>query len=416
MESTLASNWLNQYKNRQPIFNHLFLFFIAIAFVLSDWIYGAFTFTELILGVLVAILFLAGKYRIHMHQFKWVMSPIIIISLHSFVLYLLQDDFNLKISIIALIKLTFYILVVVGLYNFIKVQKLEKEFMIWNNVAAILILILGVYIAVAVYIETNTEQTVPYEFLLHFTRLDGHLYRWDIPIVRMKSIFQEPAHLGYYLNSILLMNMLNKIDLRMKKWVNSLLIVGIILTFSYSSVFIMLTIMVLWLLFNFKHIKSKLRWKPSVLISLFLVFAVIFIFREFIYTTLIQRTIEIITGSETSGYERLVVSWRYINKETLLLGYGFLQSPGTLWNVFAYVFTELGLTLFITYIFAIGYLMKYNIPIALVFILMNFAKGGYLSSSYWFLILLVVIYSAYHYETLYAVDRKGERREKKRRF
>lgn len=412
MEPTLTSNWLNQYKNRHPLFNHLFLFFIAIAFGLSDWMYRAFTFTELMLGALVAILFLAGRYRIHIHQFKWVTTPIIIITLHSLLLYLLQDDFNLKLSIIALIKLTFYILVVVGLYNFIKVQKLEKEFMVWNNIVAILILILGVYIAVAVYIETNTEQTLPYEFLLNFTRLDGHLYRRDIPIIRMKSIFQEPAHLGYYLNTLLVMNILNKIDLKMKKWINSLLIIGIILTFSYSSVFIMLSILMIWLLFNFKHIKSKLRWKPGVLISLFLVAAVIFIFREFIYTTLIQRTIEIITGSETSGYERLIVSWRYINKDTYLLGYGFLQSPGTLWNVFAYVFTELGIIIFLIYVSTIGYWMKYNVPIALILILMNFSKGGYLSSSYWFLILLILIYSAHHYEPLDALNRKGEQREK----
>ncbi|WP_368646137.1 hypothetical protein AB4027_04435 [Alkalibacterium putridalgicola] len=412
MESTLVNKWLNQYENRQPVFNHLVLFLVAISFALSDWLYGAFTFTELILGLSLSILFLAGKYRIHVHQLKWVLAPIIIILVHSLYLYNVYDDFNLRISVIALIKLLFYVLAVTGLYNFIKVQKLKEEFMIWNNLVALIILALGVYIALAVYMETNFEQGLPYEFLLRFTRLDGHLYRRDIPIVRMKSIFQEPAHLGYYLNSILMINLLNKKQLKMKKWINSLLITGVILTLSYSSVFIMLSILALWLIVNFNHFKGKLKWTPSAFVSLGLVLIVVFFFRELIYTTLVQRTIDIITGVETSGYERLIVSWRYINKETFLSGYGFLQSPGMLWNIFAYVFTELGLIVFFLYVLSIGYLMNYNIPIALVFILMNFAKGGYLSSGYWFLILLVIIYSARNFEPFHVTNRKGEHREK----
>ncbi|MFL2059878.1 hypothetical protein ACEN4K_10560 [Marinilactibacillus psychrotolerans] len=412
MDSILINKWLDQFENRQPIFNHIFLFIIAAAFVVSDWMYGAFTFTELIMGMALLVLILSGKYRIHIHQFKWILAPIIIISLHTVYLFNVQEDFALRVSVIALIKLSYFLFLIVGIYNYVRVQKLEKEFLIWNNLMAMIILAIGSYIAIAVYTEINFDQNLPYEFLLKFTRLDGHLYRKDIPIVRMKSIFQEPAHLGYYLNSILMVNLLNKNHIKITRWISTFLVIGVVLTLSYSSVFIMLAILCFWLLRNGNLLKGKIQWSSSIFFSLILIFFVIFLFRGLIYTTLIQRTIEIATGTESSGYERLIISWRYINKETYLFGYGFLQSPGMLWNVFAYVFTELGLIVFTLYILNIGYLMRFNIPIALVFILMNFAKGGYLSSSYWFLILLVIIYSGQHYESVYLFRRKEEQLEK----
>lgn len=257
---------------------------------------------------------------------------------------------------------------------------------------AVVILLLGVYIATAVYLEVNTEIELPYAFLLRFTRLDGHLFRRDIPIVRMKSIFEEPAHLGYYLNSILSVNVFGTFRLDKGRMFNLFLIVGILMTMSYSAIVITMTILLIKLVYKIlkKDIAFSVNYK--VIFPALIIVIIVFIFRDVLFTTFIRRTMELLDGTETSGYERLFDSWRYITRENLLLGVGFMHSQGYLWNNYAYAITEMG----VIGLAIIGgfnlFLLKSNIGLGLVFLLLNFAKGGYLSSSYWFLILLILIY------------------------
>lgn len=405
----LNHSWLNQFGKKQPYLNHFLLILISFSFILSDWLYGAFTFTELILGLVVGILIILGKYRIHTHQFKWLALPIVLIGLHSIFHFMTNQEFDFRIAIIALIKLTFYLFIVIGIYNFIRVQKLEGSFLLWNNIMALIVCLLAAYIAFAVYAEMNLDRNIPYEFLLQFTRVDGHLYRRDIPIVRFKSIFEEPAHLGYYLNSVLMINLLNKVKLKSNWLFNSIIIVTGLLTLSYSAVFIMGCILILWVIKTIKVKNISLKWNYKMIFVLIGITIFIFVFRDLLYTTLIQRTSEIIAGTETSGYERLIISWRYINNETYLQGLGFMQTPGVLWNVFAYVWTEMGIMYFLFYILFILYIISLNVSVGIVFVLMNIAKGGYLSSSYWFLIILVIIYSSYNYKNVFSWFRKEEK-------
>ncbi|WP_028273538.1 hypothetical protein [Atopococcus tabaci] len=398
MGTTLMANWDAQFTKKQPLLNHILLFLISFSFMLSDWVYGAFTFTELALGMIMGILLVFGKYKIPIAQWKCVAVPIGMISAHSLYHFLVNQEFDSRTALIAIIKLSFYVLVVAGIYNFIKVQRLESTFIRWNNAAALVVCVLGVYIAFAVYADMHLGLTLPYEQLLQFTRLDGHLYRRDIPIVRMKSIFEEPAHLGYYLNAVLMVNVLNKTQYKPNYAVVAVLIVSILFTLSYSAVFIMLATVLLWAIKSLKISKEKVKWNKKTILIILGVLLVLFLSWDFIYITLIQRTLELISGTESSGYERLVISWRYINKENYLMGLGFMQTPGMLWNIYAYVFTELGLIYFICYILGIAYLIVVNPPLGIVFGLMNFAKGGYLSSGFWFLILLVLIYAADTYK------------------
>lgn len=413
MDSIFLNNWMNQYKTVQPKLNHLILAVISFSFILSDWLYGAFTFTELLLGVVFVVMFVLGKVRIKQQQLKWIILIPVLILLHSIYHYYFNPEFVIQTSFIALIKLSYYIILVTGIFNYIRVQKLEKEFMFWNNIMALLVCLLAVYIAFAVYAEMNLDLTIPYERLLQFTRVDGHLYRRDIPIVRMKSIFEEPAHLGYYLNTVLMMNLLNKVRIR-SNWVfNGIIIVVTLLTLSYSAVFIMGMILFLWLINSLRVHTFSIKWNYKVIISLIGFFIVIYLFRDLLYTTIVERTSELLAGTESSGYERLIISWRYINKETYLTGLGFMQTPGVLWNVFAYVWTEMGVIYFLFYILFILYITSLNISVGIVFVLMNIAKGGYLSSSFWFLIVLVIIYSTYNYKNIFSWFRKEEKSENK---
>lgn len=392
MINNVKSVWLNQYSIRRKSIEFGLIMCIVLSFTLSDWMIGLFTFTEYILGGIMLLAILAGKFRLYNNQIKWISILISIIVVHSILIELTAQELDYRVTIIATIKLLFYLINIAWIKNLIIDLNLESLFLLIVNSMAVVILILGIYIAAAVYLEVNTEIELPYSFLLRYTRPDGHLFRSDIPIVRMKSIFEEPAHLGYYLNSILSVNMFGSIRLSEGKVFNLFLIIGILMTMSYSAIAIMLTILLAK--FVLKLLKKDLDYSLNyrVVIAISIIIIIVFIFREVLFITFIRRTIELLDGTETSGYERLFESWRYINRENLLLGLGFMQSPGNLWNNYSYFITEMGV---IGLVILGGFnllLFKNNFGLGLVFLLLNFAKGGYLSSSYWFLILLILIY------------------------
>lgn len=384
--------WLNQYSRRRKSIEVGLLISVVLSFTLSDWMIGLFTFTEYILGTLIIVAFLTGKFRLYIHQIKWISILVGVIVLHSILIELTGQEINYRVIVIGIIKLLFYLINITWITNLIKDLNLKSFFLLIVNSMAVVILLLGVYIATAVYLEVNTEIELPYAFLLRFTRLDGHLFRRDIPIVRMKSIFEEPAHLGYYLNSILSVNVFGTFRLDKGRMFNLFLIVGILMTMSYSAIVITMTILLIKLVYKIlkKDIAFSVNYK--VIFPALIIVIIVFIFRDVLFTTFIRRTMELLDGTETSGYERLFDSWRYITRENLLLGVGFMHSQGYLWNNYAYAITEMG----VIGLAIIGgfnlFLLKSNIGLGLVFLLLNFAKGGYLSSSYWFLILLILIY------------------------
>lgn len=392
MINNVKSVWLNQYSIRRKPIEFGLIISIVLSFTLSDWMLGLFTFTEYILGGIMLVAFLAGKFRLYINQIKWISILVGVIALHSILLELTAQEINYRVTVIATIKFLFYLINIIWITNLIKDLNLETFFLLVVNSMAVVILILGVYIAAAVYLEVNTEIELPYAFLLRFTRLDGHLFRRDIPIVRMKSIFEEPAHLGFYLNSILSVNIFGSSRLNIGKVFNLFLIIGILMTMSYSAIAIMLTILLVKFIIKLFNKDFAYTVNYKVIIIALIITITVFMFREVLFTTFVRRTMELLDGTETSGNERLLESWRYITRENLLLGLGFMQSPGYLWNNYAYAITEMG----VIGLAIIGgfnlFLFKNNIGLGLVFLLLNFAKGGYLSSSYWFLILLILIY------------------------
>jgi len=413
LETVWFNKWMDQSRKIQPRLNRFFLIIISFSFILSDWIYGAFTFTELILGITGMLMLVTGKFIIKKKQVTWLLAIIILITGHSLFHFYTNNEFVLRTTLIAVVKLGYYLFLTVGLYNFIRIQKLESDFLYWNNVMGVIVCVLAAYIAFAVYAEMNLGMAIPYQRLLQFTRVDGHLYRRDIPIVRLKSIFEEPAHLGYYLNALLLANLLNKVKVKSNGLFISVIILTTLLTLSYSAVLIMIAILVFKGLQTIRFNRTMLKWDYKKTLILLGILLVLFLFRDLLYTTLYQRTAELLSGTERSGYERLVISWRFINEETYLTGLGFMQTPGTLWNVFAYIWTELGIIYFFFYLLFILYLIAMNASIGFVFILMNIAKGGYLSSSFWFLILLVLVYSTCNYRNIFSLFRKEEKSENK---
>lgn len=414
MIQRINEKWTGQYSKNESVATYTIIVIIALSFVLSDWLLGAFTFTEYILGGTILVSFLIGKFRVYKQQLKWIVLPLITIILHTLLLMSLGNEIDIRIIIISVVKLIFYLVITTWVINLVRDFKLKNQFLLIINCFAIVVFLLGIYIALAFYLNLNHELDLPYEFLLRFTRIDGHLFRSDVPIVRMKSIFEEPAHLGYYFNTVLLINAFGNHRLNYKWLFSSVLVTGIVLTFSYSAIAIMMIILTTQLIMALFQRKIKFRFNYSFIAAILSVLVIVFVFRDVLYTTFIGRTLELISGTETSGYERLFDSWRFITSENLIFGLGYMQTPGSLWNNFAYFTTEFGL---IGLAFLTGFniwIFYHNKGMGVAFLLMNFAKGGYLSSSYWFLLLLVLLYSL-ESETV-SYFRKEEHFEIKRRF
>lgn len=385
-KKTLWQTWLESYTTEHPLFNHFILFFASFSFIVSDWMLGVFSFSELLLGFLATLLFLFGKFRVHKPQIKWISLPIVIIITHSIIHHVISEGINWRTVLISLIKLAFYLILTTGFYNYVRVQKLEKSFLLWNNIAAMVVCVLAVYIMTAIYLDG----AIPWRPLVTFTRTGGNVFSRDPLIVRAKSIFMEPAHLGYYLNTVLAFNLFSK-KIKMPYIFSIILVLIIMATFAYTAIAIMAFTLVSY--FGRKLYTNELKLDKRVCVVLGLVVAgFVAFFWESIYLTLINRTLQLIQGEESSGYERLVLTWQYVERDNIWLGHGFMHTP-IIWNNFAYVLTDLGIVPFIISLIGAGYLTYVNSSVGLFFILMNFAKGGYLSPAYWFLILLVLLYS-----------------------
>lgn len=390
---------LEHFNRKQPLVHtpdYIFLFLISLSFVLSDWMLSYFSFTELLIAPTIIGVIIFRKVFITKSQIKWIVLPLTFILFNSMLQVIFNDEFLLRPALISIVKLSFYIILVLILLNYIEKYQLQKKFLEMNNILAMVICLIAVYIGVAIYLEG----AIPWRFFVTFTRTGGNVFRRDPLIVRAKSIFMEPAHLGYYLNTILAFNLLNLGNIKIPLIYSSILILIIFLTFSYSAIGIMLLVLLLSYFKNKNNVNFSFKLnKYWLLLAISLALGFIYIFRESIYITLIERTIRLIQGEESSGYERLVLSWQYVNRDNFLIGNGLLNTP-SIWNNFAYIQSDLGLLASLIMICCIAILTVKNMYLGIFFIFMNVVKGGYLSPAYWFLILGVVLYSKVSRETL----------------
>ncbi|MBM6615958.1 hypothetical protein JTF06_13785 [Desemzia sp. RIT804] len=366
---------------------------IGLSFILSDWMLGLFTFSEYTLGIVIALLVITGRFRITKKQIKWILGIIIFLSIHLIIHERFNDQFYFKTGIAAFIKLLFYIIIVTSLYNYIVENRLKKQFLIFNNVFAVLTCLIGWYIVVAIY----SEGLLPFEFFWRFTRSDLTSYIFNngvISFVRMRSIFSEPSYFGFYLNTILAMNYLNSNRLRVN-WKFSIIIsITILLTFSYSAIAIMFLSTGLYIFSAKREWLKRNKRKMGLLVVILLIILSVFyaLFSDFFNYVFIQRTVNIFTDINNSGYSRLFGSWQYVNKDNILLGNGLGHTP-SIWNIYAYMISDLGIFGLAGFILLTVSIIKSNKELGLFFIVMNFSKGGYLSSSFWLFLLLTVIYS-----------------------
>ena len=380
--NTLRSKWMLFNENYKSIWFHLILVTLAISSTVTDWMIGIFSLSDFLFGLILIGLIISGNYWVKKNQFIWIFLVIGIIIANISINYYNNDLFVLKTGVAALIKVGYYAFFVAGVYNFIKINALESYFLKILNVVAMVVCVIGIYITIALYFNGK----LPYEFFWKFTRIDEKSYLYDgiDNIFRTRSIFSEPSYLGYYLNIVLGMNYFNKKKVVINRYINLFITLTIILTFSYSAIAVMLGVQGLHFI-QFKKIRRvSVKWFHIVTL-ITLIFLIVFTW-DIIQLTIIDRTAAILSGADNSSRGRLLESWQYVNPNHLFMGNGIGHTP-SIWNIYAYILSDLGLVTFLFFCLFSVYILIANFKLGVLFILLNFQKGGYLSPEFWLLIL-----------------------------
>ena len=185
------------------------------------------------------------------------------------------------------------------------------------------------------------------------------------------------------------MNYFNKVNVKIKKGFTIVISLTLFLTFSYSAIGIMMMIQSLYFIdkFNFKNFK----WTKTTTLSVLLLIVIGIFSWDLINETIINRTADILSGEDGSAYFRIIRSWDYVNTEHIFLGNGIGHTPNV-WNIYAYIVSDLGLIAFILSGLFSVYILFVNFRMGIVFIALNFQKGGYLNPAFSLFLLLIFIY------------------------
>lgn len=381
------TNTMYTRSNRQSVFYSFILLLISLSFVISDWqIYNLSMGIFFAMTAFIAVLF-GGKVKVGITDSVAAGIPLALLALASLLTYLFNDYWlNLRIVMISSAIFIFLLMTTVIFVRFIIQYDLKEKLLLINNVLAVFLIVLGVLITLSIY---NDDFTLA-RFVWTFTRQDyqSYFFGGNSDIVRTRSVFSEPAHMGFYLNSLFFANL----QFKVKKQLLFLPIItlGILTTLSYSMILIHGLLIVVYL---GRYIaKHQINWKWSyLLLSLPLIFAVIY-FREFLYETMIVRSINIISGEDGSAYNRIIESWMYVDRRRIWFGNGIGHTPPVT-NNYAYALSEFGLVGFVPFVVFSFYVSKKSMLAGILFIAMNFSRGGYLTPAFWIFVLIIMIYS-----------------------
>lgn len=377
-------------KNNLNAFEILIIIATTLSFVLSDWTYSIFSFGEFIIIPLSIILFFRTLSIWKFEYIPWLLGIIFLLLWNIVSNSIWNETFNIKAGIAGAIKIAFFVLFVLTAFDFFKKSHLKKYLLLSLNVSTVIVLIIGVYIMVALYAQIN----LPYEFFWEFGRTDyqSYFFRGPSGLVRMRSIFNEPAHLGYFFNVILGLNLFSSIKIK-KKWIfNLLLVVGLVATFSYSALGIMIFQFLLFFFMKVKFKKSSIK-NYRLLVAILILFIVMFFFRDILYETIYLRTLDIIAGRDQSFIERVAGSWQYISSDKIINGNG-IGNTGIIFNNYAYILSDFGVIGFLFFLLINAILLFRSPELGMIYILLNFQRGGYLGPAFWILLMLFLVFSA----------------------
>lgn len=386
------------YQLYPTIFNTALIVLLVWVMILSDWSVLNVSFGDfLLVGI---VLLLLSNVPI---DFSKKQQQLFIISTSSIILITLlayitgPADMNIKLLLFSNVKLMFYIGTVMMIYNYISSRGLKPKFVRINTYMSLLVIAIGIVIIYFIL----TDQLDILHKIWYFTRIDDRsYYLGSSDIIRMRSLFAEPAHLGFYLN----ISLYFVLKQRNKYWlVYAILIsIGTALTLSYSMIMIGS-----WLIMSTiaKHMKlSQFKWDRRYLIAVGVILLIALIFGEFLYEAIYIRTLNILSGEDGSAIARLMGSWQQIDSDHLLFGVGAAHSTN-ITNMYAYALSDFGIIGLLSLLAGTGIIFTFGLREGVFFTLMNISKGGYLNPLFWLFILVIGLTNFNHKHT----NRDGEK-------
>ncbi|TDM03845.1 hypothetical protein [Macrococcus carouselicus] len=377
-------------RSRAPIIYTSFIYMMFnIAFILGDWKVGPISFSDII--VILSIIFLGFYFldqKINVLPFWYFIIAIfflIYILINIIANIFLNQTFDLIAAAISFIKLSIYLIYLILFCSFVKSTRSYNQLLTIAMYTSVIVMLIGFYI----YLVLTLKLPLPYEFFWTFGRQDENSYTYysiGTILIRARSIFNEPAHYGFYLN--ILMTTLLFSRFQPNKSIMALLYLSLVLTLSYSSYAIFMMVI---LLYNIKRFNlGRLFTDVRIYGLLLVVLGFIYFFWDMIEHVIVDRTKSITSGADDSSSSRLAGSWDYIHLDTLFTGNGIGNAP-EIFNIYAYYLTDLGLIAFIAYTVFTFLLLYYNPYVGIIFIMLNFQKGGYLAAMYWLFVTLFIL-------------------------
>lgn len=386
------------YQLYPTIFNTALIVLLVWVMILSDWSVLNVSFGDFLLVGIVLLLLSNVPIDFSKKQ-QWLFiistSSIILITLLAYITG--PADMNIKLLLFSNVKLMFYIGTVMMIYNYISSRGLKPKFVRINTYMSLLVIAIGIVI---IYLILTDQLDILHK-IWHFTRIDDRSYHLgSSEIIRMRSLFAEPAHLGFYLN----ISLYFVLKQRNKYWLvyTVLISIGIVLTLSYSMIMIGS-----WLIMSTiaKHVKlSQFKWDGRYLIVVAVMLLIALIFGEFLYEAIYIRTLNILSGEDGSAIARLMGSWQQIDSGHLLFGVGAAHSTN-ITNMYAYALSDFGIIGLLGLLAGTGIIFTFGLREGVFFTLMNISKGGYLNPLFWLFILVIGLTNFNHKHT----NRDGEK-------
>lgn len=386
------------YQLYPTIFNTALIVLLVWVMILSDWSVLNVSFGDFLLVGIVLLLLSNVPIDFSKKQqqlFTISTSSIILITLLAYITD--PADMNIKLLLFSNVKLMFYIGTVMMIYNYISSRGLKPKFVRINTYMSLLVIAIGIVI---IYLILTDQLDILHK-IWYFTRIDDRSYHLgSSDIIRMRSLFAEPAHLGFYLN----ISLYFVLKQRNKYWLvyTVLISIGIVLTLSYS-----MSMIGSWLIMSTiaKHVKlSQFKWDERYLIVVAVMLLIALIFGEFLYEAIYIRTLNILSGEDGSAIARLMGSWQQIDSGHLLFGVGAAHSTN-ITNMYAYALSDFGIIGLLGLLAGTGIIFTFGLREGVFFTLMNISKGGYLNPLFWLFILVIGLTNFNHKHT----NRDGEK-------
>lgn len=373
------------YDKAPNVWNITLFSLISVAFLVSDWVILYSSFGDFILAFTIGLFLLLGQVKISGKQFLFGSIPFVFMVINHVVNAYLNDYYyDTTRAYLSFGKVFLYVSTLLLTYSFIRRKQLVKQFLKISNMFAVLAIVIGIIVTIMIYL--NREDF--YTFIWTFTRTDevSYLFNDNPNIIRTRGLFSEPAHLGFYLNTVFFANVFS--EEKKNYWTLSILATGILLTLSYSMIIIFIVTCITYIIAIL--IKGELKWHWWYLTPLVPMLFLTIQFWEYVDAAIVKRTFDIIAGTDGSAYNRIIESWIYIREERIIFGNGIAHSP-PITNIFAYIVTDFGIVGIIPYATFTLYILYLKPPLFVLFLLMNAAKGGYLNPSFWLFLLFVFI-------------------------